>query len=297
MSYILQQQYRGYKNLDKNTKQQKALPLIVLREVAKNRSTVENIALGQLFIGAFFFAMRSCEYLRTTIAAEKKRTKTLCIRNLRFFLKGKQLDYSAANLPLADTITVTFEFQKSDERNESVTMFRSGDPTLCPVRAWAAIVRRILSYPGTNFDTPVNTIYIQGKLSSISSTTARSKLRSAARNLGEIKLGFKPEDIGTHSIRSGAAMAMYLDEVPTFSIMMIGRWSSDAFLRYIRKQVEQFSHNVSSRMLRNENFFTTPDFQPSTSRHDTRAPNDTRNFATRLYGGVAARREPFAIFA
>ena len=34
-------------------------------------------------------------------------------------------------------------------------------------------------------------------------------------------------------------MAMYLGDCPVYSIMMIGRWSSDAFLRYIRKQVEQ----------------------------------------------------------
>ena len=123
------------------------------------------------------------------------------------------------------------------------------------------------------------------------------KLRSAVDNIGVDKLGFKGDDIGTHSIRSGAAMAMYLAEVPTFSIMMIGRWSSDAFLKYIRKQVEQFSHNVSSRMLRNENYFTTPDFQPAVSRHDTRTPNDPRNFATRFSGGVTNQRNPFAIFA
>ena len=43
-------------------------------------------------------------------------------------------------------------------------------------------------------------------------------------------------------------MAMYLDEIPIYTIMMIGRWSSDAWLRYIRKQVDQFSHNVSKRM-------------------------------------------------
>ena len=55
-----------------------------------------------------------------------------------------------------------------------------------------------------------------------------------------------------HSIRLGAAMAMYLEEFPVYVIMMTGRWSSDAFLRFIRKQVEQFSHNVSSRMLRFE---------------------------------------------
>ena len=46
-------------------------------------------------------------------------------------------------------------------------------------------------------------------------------------------------------------MAMFLDEIPVYVIMMIGRWSSDAFLKYIRKQVEQSSHNVFRRMIKN----------------------------------------------
>ena len=121
------------------------------------------------------------------------------------------------------------------------------------------------------------------------------KLRSAARALGEEKLGLHPSDIGTHSLRSGAAMAMYLAGVPTFTIMMIGRWSSDAFLRYIRKQVEQFSHNVSCKMIRNESFFTTPDFNPVVSRHDTRTPNDPLVFATQNNGRVAPLRARFAL--
>ena len=76
-------------------------------------------------------------------------------------------------------------------------------------------------------------------------------------------------------------MAMYLANVPTFAIMMIGRWSSDVFLKYIRKQVEQFSHNVPRRMIGNEDFFTTPNFEPTVSRHDTRTRNDPFVFATR----------------
>ncbi|KAL7461597.1 hypothetical protein ACHAXS_002014, partial [Conticribra weissflogii] len=36
------------------------------------------------------------------------------------------------------------------------------------------------------------------------------------------KLGIKPGEIGTHSIRLGAAMAMYLGECPVYTIMMIG---------------------------------------------------------------------------
>ena len=57
--------------------------------------------------------------------------------------------------------------------------------------------------------------------------------------IGEEILGIKAEEVGTHSIRSGAAMSMYLGECPVYTITMIGRWSSDAFLLYIRKQVEQ----------------------------------------------------------
>ncbi len=44
-------------------------------------------------------------------------------------------------------------------------------------------------------------------------------------------------------------MEMYHAGVPVYTIMLIGRWSSDAFLQYIRKQVEQLSQNVAKQML------------------------------------------------
>ena len=44
-------------------------------------------------------------------------------------------------------------------------------------------------------------------------------------------------------------MEMYLGEIPVYTIMLIGRWSSDSFLCYIRKQVEQFLRNVLKYML------------------------------------------------
>ena len=43
---------------------------------------------------------------------------------------------------------------------------------------------------------------------------------------------------------------MYLAGVPIFSIMLIGRWSSTAFLNYIRKQVQKFSHEISSKIIK-----------------------------------------------
>jgi hypothetical protein len=71
-------------------------------------------------------------------------------------------------------------------------------------------------------------------------------MKDAIQAIGEEVLHIKKSEIGTHSIRSGAAMAMFLSNCLVCLIMMISRQSSNAFLRYIRKQVELFSHNVST---------------------------------------------------
>ena len=90
--------------------------------------------------------------------------------------------------------------------------------------------------------------------------------------MGETQLGFKADDIGLHSIRSGGAMAMFLSGVPVVIIMRVGRWSSDAFLEYIRDQVESFTADVSRKMIKCEEFVNlnlqqqqTPDSQECSS--------------------------------
>ena len=127
---------------------------------------------------------------------------------------------------------------------------------MCPVRLWAAVIIRLRQYPGTTDKTTVNTVLLpNGKLHEITST-----------DIGESTLGFGPLDIGLHSLRSGAAMAMYLAAVPVFTIMLLGRWSSDAFLRYIRRQVKEFSAGVSSKMVTSDNFFTIPELDKEDPR-------------------------------
>ena len=72
--------------------------------------------------------------------------------------------------------------------------------------------------------------------------------------IGEEKLGFSQHDIGMASIRSGGAMAMFLSGVNEIVIKRVGRWKSDAFLEYIREQVDSFTLGVSQKMLQFENF-------------------------------------------
>ncbi len=61
-------------------------------------------------------------------------------------------------------------------------------------------------------------------------------------------------------------MAMNLGGVPIFAIMMIGRWSSDIFMKYIRRQIEQFTFNVSTKMLMMQHFRHVPVHSPIDSR-------------------------------
>ena len=76
-AFLLQQLQQRYRNLDPGTKQQKAIPISVLREVYKNTGTPLSLAIAQLAILAFFFAMRSCEYTKTSASEESKRTMIL----------------------------------------------------------------------------------------------------------------------------------------------------------------------------------------------------------------------------
>ncbi len=123
-------------------------------------------------------------------------------------------------------------------------------------------------------------------------------LRDVVGAIGKTRLGIDKEEVGTHSIRSGAAMAMYLGECPVYTIMFIGRWSSDAFLRYIQKQVMEFSHNVSKKMLKFQNYRHIPNFDHRIHTNDPRVRNDPNNAKTRQnVSGDTSRRTRLPSFA
>ena len=206
----------------------------------------------------------------------------IAIGNIRFYSDKRLTPHTSSQLHLADCVTITFVFQKNDTRDETITMHRTLDPTLCPVRAWAAITSRIRGYSDTTDETPVNTFQFQKRTFQVRATQILSAIRAAVKIIGPTQLGFASSEVGTHSIRSSAAMAMYLAGVPVYTIMLIGRWSSDAFLRYIRRQVQEFSSGVSARMLITTDYFTIPEHA---SIEDPRAQGNNLNFAPRNKNG------------
>jgi hypothetical protein len=171
MHPFLTRQFKGMKNLDPGEKQQKALPVSVYRElhrVAKVPNLPINHAVAWLQTLAYFWCMRSCEF--SNVQGER-RTKILRIRNFRFFdSQNRNISGNVDLIASATTVALTFEYQKKDVRNDTISHQHSGDSLgnreMCPVRAAAETVKRIHSYniPQEKLtDTPINYIEIDGK--------------------------------------------------------------------------------------------------------------------------------------
>jgi hypothetical protein len=164
---------------------------------------------------------------------------------------------------LPDTVSITFRKQKNRDNGTTITQHRNdrpGQADICPVRTLTKLVARIRGYgqqPGNaNLGINVWAKTADDDTRYPSSTAVLEQVRTATRAIDERRLGFKAADIGTHLIRSGAAMAMYLTGVKVETIQMIGRWRSRSFMRYLRIQVPKTTRGVATCMTSQHIFFT-----------------------------------------
>jgi hypothetical protein len=99
-------------------------------------------------------------------------------------------------------------------------------------------------------------IYVDGCPRSITQEFLRNQLRMTCQlGGGKEAFGFDPHEIGTKSIRSGAAaMPLFLMDHHPHKIMILGRWSLEAFLVYIRPQVLEWTNNMGHDMIRFDSF-------------------------------------------
>ena len=276
-------QLSTYRKNDPPTNRQEAMPPIVFRRIlaAALKGSKHDMAVAYLLLGAVFFALRSCEYSKTP-RSEDQRTKTLEVGRITFRLNSEILSHADPRLQDAHTVTLEFVDQKNGHRYDKVTQWRTTDRILCPVRTWCWTVRRLRSYPDTTDSTTVDTIRgADGRTHRITQANLTTAIKAAVGVLGPALLGFSKKQCGTHSVRSSGAMWMHLAGVPSYSIMMIGRWSSDAFLLYIRRAVQEFSGGISQKMLNRETFFSLTSF--------VEPPNNTPGNTCNA-GGLATAR-------
>ena len=110
LSNLLSRQYAGFKSQDPAPKRERAISLRVLKMMQDLAVTEGDRHTADLAMGAFFFACRSCEYLKVK---GKRRTKTIAKSDVRFS-KGKVvLPHDSPDLHLADKVVVRFRDQKN----------------------------------------------------------------------------------------------------------------------------------------------------------------------------------------
>ena len=195
-------------------------------------------------------------------------TKQLTLENIVFYKAGQIIPHECSSTSLANCVLVTFKAQKNERKFDTVTQYATLHPVLCPVKQWAAIAKFISLYPGASKETPVSAALHHKQIAQITQKMVNEALRDGVKAYRKSKLRIKASEVGTHSLSSGAAMAMYRGGLPVYSIQLIGRWLSNSFMKYIQKQIKEFTLGVSMKMLTVQVFCHIPSIT-STSPEET----------------------------
>jgi hypothetical protein len=146
--------------------------------------------------------------------------------------------------------------RKNGVKGEIVSHGRSGDSFVCPC---LAVVRRVrylcnLRQPP---DTPLCRFFHHSTQAQVTATDARTALRQGLEAIGPESLGIQPHEIEARSLRAGGATALLSANIDPNAIQLLGRWKSDAVMRYLQisanPQVQQYAE-----MLHNSQASFTP---------------------------------------
>ena len=64
-------------------------------------------------------------------------------------------------------------------------------------------------------------------------------------------------------LAQGGVMLLKLEAIDVFMIQIIGCWKSDSFMKYIRKQIQEFTSGITCKMLDTNNIHINLSFAAS----------------------------------
>jgi len=240
---------KACKKEDPPPRPQLALPSSVVFHIAAtfaSHSMTKLRITAHLIVMAFFFLLRVGEY---TPSSDTRQTIPLRKKDIRLWHGDTVLDNDADLMTLltADAVTICLENQKNGNRMSTVHHESSGDPVLDPVRAVAHLLFAVRGMPNT---TALGTYTINGRVCQVRSKAILAMVRLAAVQCNLAARGYDLTRIGSHSLRSGGAMALKLAGYDHDMIRKLGRWNSDTYLRYIQSQIGSLTAGVARSMAR-----------------------------------------------
>lgn len=209
-----------------------------------------NMAVMDLIIIGYYWLLRPAEFLLSKDEGDG-RSQSFRLQDLSIKLDGTH--YLASTISLNDEdiarishVTMTFSDQKNAVKGEQIGHNPTNHPFFCPCKALGRLVQR-LRRRNAPADTPLHVFYDSaGRKGAITHTHVTNALRHAARSL-ERDTGIPYKLLSAKSLRPGGATALLVSGTDPDHIQLLGRWKSDAMLRYLR--IAAATGPLSQRML------------------------------------------------
>ena len=242
-----------------------------------------NQHIVNLTIVGFFWLLRPCEFLRSPEA--HLQTKAFQLKDISFTYRGRQV--SAPNASFLNDVrnwrhihdaALMFTEQKNGVKGEIIRQRATNHDFLCPAKALAWIVRHMLKHRAGP-DTYIYSHWCAYRkyLRPISYDMVTTGLRLCAEELFS-STGIKPSLLTVKGLRPGGATALLCAGVDSNATALLGRWRSDAMLRYLRAQAAAYTNHYSQLMLDSGSYTFTPqsfslDGLPDEASQDLREAN------------------------
>ena len=96
-----------------------------------------------------------------------------------------------------------------------------------------------------------------GKAYLLNPSTITTLLRLSCGLLGQ-DLGIETKEISARSLRASGAMALLCAQVDTDIVQLVGRWRSDAMVRYLHVQAAPIMGRFARAMIRGGDYSLAP---------------------------------------
>jgi hypothetical protein len=256
--FRIQQQIKSYHKVDNPPPRVNPNPITIIVYIVSSafgrECNEEDLAIVDMITIAFFFLLWPGEYTGTTADDTLFR-----LEDVALYIRDRRLDFMTASfveLDAATSVSYTFTTQKNGTRDEKLVQGLSGDSKCCPVTATA---RRIKYHRAKNSKQTVSipSYYRAHRRTNIRAKDITDTLQHTI-NMNLHHTGIHANEISARSLRAGGAMAMICSKIDLNNIRMMGRWHSDAMMRYLHVQAQPIIERYAAKMFNNGTYTFQP---------------------------------------
>jgi hypothetical protein len=264
IDFRITRQFKCYKKEDGPPSRVKPVPIIIilfiLHQAYNGEATEDRRAVADMVTIAFYFLLRPGEYTGTTSYDTPFR-----LQDVKLHIDDRLLylfNAPIADLHAATTVSLTFTTQKNGTKGEIITHGLSTDPLACPVKSVVRCIIHLRNYKPSK-STPLASYHHNSKRVTIKAEDITESLRLATIATSH-QTGLQPADISARSLRAGGAMALLCGRIDHDTIRMLGRWHSDAMMRYLHLQAKPLMRQFAPAMFNHGTYsFLPSDTVPS----------------------------------